>query len=157
VDCLLGYEWPGNVRELQNVIRRAALVAAGGTIEPDHLALRGAPQRATPLGSRPTAPDPRAGTSAIDEHRDGEAPRGRTLPPLDDVVRRHIERALSLTGGKVYGSDGAAALLGLKPSTLQSRMQKLGIERVSAGRVGTNRERTSRARTDRAGTKRARR
>jgi transcriptional regulator with GAF, ATPase, and Fis domain len=49
---------------------------------------------------------------------------------LDEAQRRHILHVLSLTGGRVYGEHGAAQLLGLKPSTLQSRMRKLGITRV---------------------------
>lgn len=49
--------------------------------------------------------------------------------PLDETIRTAIEAALTTTGGKVYGDDGAAALLGLKPPTLQSKMRKLGIDR----------------------------
>ncbi|MFP2933009.1 helix-turn-helix domain-containing protein, partial [Pyxidicoccus sp. 3LG] len=49
---------------------------------------------------------------------------------LAAVQREHIMRVLSLTRGRVYGPGGAAALLGLKPSTLQSRMKKLGIARL---------------------------
>jgi transcriptional regulator with GAF, ATPase, and Fis domain len=45
------------------------------------------------------------------------------------VVREYIRRVLALVGGQIYGQGGAATLLGLKPSTLQSRMKKLGIER----------------------------
>ncbi|MFW5686498.1 MAG: helix-turn-helix domain-containing protein, partial [Spirochaetota bacterium] len=54
-----------------------------------------------------------------------------SFPTLDEVVRTHIERALETTGGRVYGEGGAAELLGLKPTTLQSRMAKLGISRVA--------------------------
>lgn len=49
---------------------------------------------------------------------------------LAAVQREHIMRVLTLTRGRVYGANGAAALLGLKPSTLQSRMKKLGIARL---------------------------
>ena len=48
---------------------------------------------------------------------------------LDDVQRDHIRRVLALTGGRLYGRQGAAALLGLKPTTLQSRMKRLGVSR----------------------------
>ena len=51
------------------------------------------------------------------------------VAPLDEVIRAHIERALRAAGGRVYGTDGAAALLGVKPTTLQSRMKKLGVRR----------------------------
>ena len=53
----------------------------------------------------------------------------RDLPTLQEMERRHVLRALERTQGKIYGPDGAAALLGLKPTTLQSRMRKLGVER----------------------------
>jgi transcriptional regulator with GAF, ATPase, and Fis domain len=46
---------------------------------------------------------------------------------LDAAMAAHIEAALARTGGKIYGDDGAAALLGLKPSTLQSKMKKLRV------------------------------
>ncbi|MEO1085818.1 MAG: sigma 54-interacting transcriptional regulator, partial [Acidobacteriota bacterium] len=98
---LMAYDWPGNVRELQNVIERA-LVLAGecDLLEPDVIV----------LGRRDAA-----GSDA-----------GASLA-LDDVVRSHIERVLALTGGKVHGPDGAAALLQLNASTLRHRMDKLGI------------------------------
>jgi transcriptional regulator with GAF, ATPase, and Fis domain len=54
---------------------------------------------------------------------------GRRVATLDEIQREHITRVLGLTEGKIYGHDGAARLLGLKPSTLQSRMKKLGIAR----------------------------
>ena len=52
------------------------------------------------------------------------------MPTLAAVQREHILRVLALTRGRIYGAGGAAALLGLKPSTLQSRMKKLGIARA---------------------------
>jgi transcriptional regulator with GAF, ATPase, and Fis domain len=52
------------------------------------------------------------------------------VPTLEEVQRQHILRVLTLTQGRIYGPGGAAALLGLKPSTLQSRMKKLGITRL---------------------------
>ena len=53
-----------------------------------------------------------------------------SVPTLEEVQRQHILRVLTLTQGRIYGPGGAAALLGLKPSTLQSRMKKLGITRM---------------------------
>lgn len=60
-----------------------------------------------------------------------EIARGRSVgaAPFDLAVRAAIEQALQATRGKLYGTDGAAARLGLKPGTLQSKMRKLGIRR----------------------------
>ncbi len=99
--------WPGNVRELENGVQRAAILARGGTIGPEHFDT-GATDRS----------DPRA-------ERGEDAP----LVSLDGAITSHIERALDRCDGKVYGPEGAAAILGLPPSTLQSRMKKLGIHR----------------------------
>jgi transcriptional regulator with GAF, ATPase, and Fis domain len=52
------------------------------------------------------------------------------MPTLDEVQAAHIRDVLATTGGRIYGEGGAAQILGLKPSTLQSRMQKLGVARV---------------------------
>ena len=52
------------------------------------------------------------------------------VPQMNEVQRQHVARVLKRTDGKIYGDDGAAALLGLKPSTLQSRMKKLGLDRA---------------------------
>jgi transcriptional regulator with GAF, ATPase, and Fis domain len=51
-----------------------------------------------------------------------------TIVPLDEAVCQHIRQALSFTGGKISGKDGAAALLDIHPNTLRNRMQKLGIQ-----------------------------
>lgn len=58
-----------------------------------------------------------------------EAPTEGVLT-LEEMERRHIRQTLARTRGRVYGAGGAAELLGLKPSTLQSRMKKLGLERL---------------------------
>ncbi|MGF1467236.1 MAG: sigma 54-interacting transcriptional regulator [Sandaracinaceae bacterium] len=103
--ALRRHRWPGNIRELANVLERATIVARTDELGPDDLGLL-----------------PGSGH--------GVAPGGDAAPlPLAEVERRHIEAALRYTGGKIYGDDGAAALLGLKPSTLQSRMKKRGIDR----------------------------
>ncbi len=98
--------WPGNVRELANTLERATILSSG--FELDLLA----PGEAPPMG-----------VAIPDEERedDGE------LPTLQEMERGHIAHALRRTGGKLYGKDGAAAILGLNPSTLRSRMQKLGL------------------------------
>ncbi len=101
---LNSYSWPGNVRELQNTLERAAILATNSAIMPDHL--RGERITQEPLSSPALA---------------------RELQTLDEVMREHIRKALEYTNGKIYGEDGAAKILGLKPTTLQSRMRKLGI------------------------------
>jgi formate hydrogenlyase transcriptional activator len=106
---LEAYDWPGNVRELENFLQRALILSPG-----PELALADLP--ASPLRSAAAAPaaEPAA------------APRR-----FDDEVRGLIERALDHAGGRVYGPNGAAALLGLRPTTLQGKMKKY---RVRAGK-----------------------
>ena len=110
---LAAYDWPGNVRELANVMERAAIVGRDGILNTEDLDI----------------PDPngkivgKSGVSGID---DSECTPVRTL---SEVQRRHIAAVLEITGGRIYGHQGAAALLGVKPSTLQSKMKKLGLTR----------------------------
>lgn len=114
VDCLLDHHWPGNVRELQNVIHRAALVAGGKQIRKAHLGLRDA---------RYQAGGEVGGTLALPAV---ELNRGNFLR-MADMEADYIRKALSVCNGKIYGEDGAASLLDMKPTTLQSRMKKFGI------------------------------
>jgi transcriptional regulator with GAF, ATPase, and Fis domain len=104
LDLLAGYAWPGNVRELENVIERAVILTRGSVLE---------------LGGWRRKADAPAGPSPV--------------PTLDEVQRRHIVEVLELTGWQVSGERGAASLLGLKPTTLEARMKKLGITRKTAG------------------------
>jgi transcriptional regulator with GAF, ATPase, and Fis domain len=106
IDRLRAHEWRGNIRELINVLERATILQQPGPLEVD-----------LPQSGRRSAVMP-----ALPERAD--ASRVRTLV---EVEREHIESVLARVGGKIYGTDGAAALLGLKPSTLQSRMQRLGL------------------------------
>jgi transcriptional regulator with GAF, ATPase, and Fis domain len=99
---LRAHDWPGNVRELENVIERALLLSPG-----EDLVL------ASPLATRWV----KKGDLAA------------TVLTYREAVVACIERALDATGGKIYGSCGAARLLGLKPTTLQSKIRKLGIQR----------------------------
>jgi PAS domain S-box-containing protein len=111
---LARYDWPGNVRELQNVIERGVILARGGRV---HVDLRDIGVADEDL--RPAAPVP---PSALD-------PAELTLDDVRALERRVIEVALEACNGKIYGDDGAAARLGLKPTTLSSRLKKMGIEK----------------------------
>lgn len=104
MDALARYAWPGNVRELQNVIERAVLTSAGPEL-----------RLAEPLGTAEPSGNP------VTMHSGPET--------LEAVERHHILEILQRTQWQVAGAGGAAERLGLKPSTLRSRMKKLGIER----------------------------
>ncbi|XCN74446.1 MAG: sigma 54-interacting transcriptional regulator [Candidatus Electrothrix aestuarii] len=105
IDFLLSYSWPGNVRELGNIVERAMILSPAGPLTFDHL---------NPV-------DTKKNTEEMPSHQ-----REQPLD-LDSVISRHIRSVLSQTDGKVNGEDGAAALLGVNPSTLRNRMKKLGI------------------------------
>ena len=97
MDALVRYPWPGNVRELENLIERAVILTRGATLQ-------------IPLAElRPAATDT---TSAL---------------TLEDAERDHIRRVLEQSNGVVGGPKGAAAKLGMKRTTLQSKMKKLGM------------------------------
>jgi formate hydrogenlyase transcriptional activator len=96
--------WPGNVRELENYLQRALILSPG-------------PELRLPEPPAPPCADEPEARAAPD---DGV---GR----FDDEVRALIERALARCSGRVYGPQGAAALLGLKPTTLQGKMRKYGV------------------------------
>ncbi len=100
--ALEAHDWPGNVRELENFLQRALILSPG------------------PELVLPELP----ATAARPEH----APASSSPPgTFEDEVRAVIERALAHAGGRVYGPTGAAALLGLRPTTLQGKMKKYGI------------------------------
>ena len=109
------YSWPGNIRELGNLLERAAILARGSVLTPDLFDLSHSSDAKAGVGESPT---PSADASA-------EAP----MISLDEAQKRHIRMVLNRVNGKIYGPGGAAEILGLKPSTLQSRMKKLGLER----------------------------
>lgn len=112
VERLQRYDWPGNVRELENAVERELIRnQAAGPGEPLRFDDAAAPTAAT-------TPKPE-GTPA--------EPSGAPALELDEAIRRHITRVLDIARGKVQGPTGAAALLGMNPSTLRHRMRKLGI------------------------------
>ena len=111
-DCrrrLETYSWPGNVRELQNVLERAVITARDGRIDLDRALQDGEP--AAPVNVAEAMP------------------RVRTARELEALERQNIIAALDSAEWKIAGSDGAAQLLGVKPTTLSSRIKALGIER----------------------------
>ena len=101
--ALQGYRWPGNVRELEHLIERSVLLTRGNTIKEIHL---------------PTS-----------ERRPSEAQHDDTVKTLEENERDHILKALQHCKGKIFGKGGAADLLDINVSTLNSRIKKLGIKK----------------------------
>ena len=99
MDALQRYSWPGNVRELRNMIEHAMIVSKGSKL------IVNMPDRRTASSGEPVN------------------------NALEDMERRHILSVLEKTGRRISGSGGAAEILGLKRTTLQSRIKKLGIKR----------------------------
>ncbi|MEZ6115550.1 MAG: sigma 54-interacting transcriptional regulator [Pirellulaceae bacterium] len=110
VQQLQRYDWPGNVRELQHVLERAVIIATDGKLRLD-------------LPKETSMQQPKMPMQA------NEASHERVLTDqeLRDFERENIRRALAATGGKVYGRGGAAEMLGLKPTTLLSRIRAFGL------------------------------
>ena len=108
---LQSYDWPGNVRELQNVIERSVIRSRDGRLDPGL-------NLSTPSVSRPV-------------RKTDSAPKAApvSLHDLKRHERAFILEALSKTRGKIYGPDGAAALLGLKPTTLSSKVHRMGLKK----------------------------
>lgn len=102
MEALVRWHWPGNVRELENIIERAVILSPG-----------------------PVLRVPLAELAPIE----GEKGDGETAGTLEDAEREHILRMLRQSRGIISGPNGAAALLGLKRTTLNSKMRKLGITR----------------------------
>jgi transcriptional regulator with GAF, ATPase, and Fis domain len=118
---LRAYAWPGNIRELQNIIERAVVLTSGNVLSltPDF-----GPALTT---NTPTPRIDSAGDSAIPTAPSSTLPAASGA--LDAVEQRHIELVLNQTNWMIEGDRGAAKILCMNPSTLRSRMQKLGIQR----------------------------
>ena len=104
IDTLRRYSWPGNIRELENVIERAVILSSGSTLNIQEL-----------TDSQPNE------LSAESES-----------VTLESMEKAYIAKILEETNGVISGERGASTVLGLHPSTLRSRMQKLGIKRSSS-------------------------
>lgn len=108
MDTLHQYSWPGNVRELENVIERAVINAQNKALRIEL---------------------PKILVSSVDKPKTLKVDVYKTLA---EIEREYILRILEKTDWKIAGSDGAALILGINPSTLRSRMQKLGIKKSVA-------------------------
>lgn len=110
MDALMAYDWPGNIRELENVLERAMILARGRDL---------------------------IITEALEPAQQQPRESGRVLrQDLEQIERKQILGALEASGWRIKGEGNAADRLGLKPSTLRSRMKRLGIERRSEGSGG---------------------
>jgi transcriptional regulator with GAF, ATPase, and Fis domain len=105
LEVLQHYDWPGNVRELRNVLERAMILSPGPMLRVDPLDM---PKLASSSTMRSTSTD-----------------------CLEDVEREHILHVLADTAWRIKGPDSASARLRMKPSTLRSRLKRLGIVRPS--------------------------
>lgn len=114
---LQSYPWPGNVRELRNVVERAAILARGQTLEFD-------------LAPTTAVADTRASGTRLESGESGDTdPEFLTEIEMQQRERENLLAVLKKTNWKIKGPDGAAELLGVKPSTLVSRMSKWGLSR----------------------------
>jgi transcriptional regulator with GAF, ATPase, and Fis domain len=110
MEALVRYHWPGNIRELQNVIERAVILSKGSMLNVSLAGLESDAPRATHALTKSTQ----------SEHKNLQ-------DVLNNTQQNEILRALEASNGIIAGPSGAAARLGVKRSTLQLRMQKLGI------------------------------
>jgi transcriptional regulator with GAF, ATPase, and Fis domain len=111
---LQGYDWPGNIRELRNVIERAVILARGGPLYFD------LPVTDSRPASSPARELPEASGS----------PAFLTEAEMQRLERENLLAVLDRSGWKIKGRDGAAELLGIRPTTLISRINKLGLKRA---------------------------
>ena len=132
VQALRSYTWPGNVRELRNVVERALITSQGGSLglsgvlpRAAHVASSGV--AAAIPASRTVSPASDGGSGSTSKPSGGVL----TVDALKDLERDNLVRALEATGWRVGGDNGAARLLGTKPSTLRSRMAALGITKTT--------------------------
>jgi transcriptional regulator with GAF, ATPase, and Fis domain len=112
VHLLQRYLWPGNIRELQHVLERAAILSLDGKLKLD-----------LEISSERSHQD-----AVFKTAEDQSQSKILTAGEMKALERENIRKALSLANGRVYGQCGAATLLGMRPTTLASRIKALGIE-----------------------------
>jgi formate hydrogenlyase transcriptional activator len=101
MEALVAYDWPGNVRELENVVERAVILTTGPVLRLEDCLPLAVPTPPSPSGVR----------------------------TLAEVERSYVLEVLTATRGRVSGPQGAARLLGIKPTTLEARIRRLGIQK----------------------------
>ena len=114
IELLQAYDWPGNVRELEHCMQRVVIACNGSQINTTDLMQCGFDIADSTLGLKGRALS---------------VAQGREIMPLLEFERRYILEVLNATNWRIKGPKGAAALLGMPPSTLYGKMRKLGIKR----------------------------
>ncbi len=104
------WHWPGNIRELENFIERSVILTEGTTLH-------------VPIGELSIVSD------LADGHSEQSRVRSLNFASLEELERKYILQVLRQAQGVIAGSGGAAAMLGMKRTTLQSKIQRLGIRR----------------------------
>ena len=119
MDALSNYSWPGNIRELENLLERAVILSPGKELRVPLSELKSATLAAA------------AGADSSFSFTSSTSSTSLTssISTLEEAERQHILRALKQTQWRIAGPKGAAVLLGMKRTTLQARMRKLGIRR----------------------------
>jgi len=107
-ELLTSYSWAGNVRELQNVVERELILNPSGPLKFNQFLMH-------------------QNKNKFDQNINQNSLVETNITDLDSIIKTHIEKILKLAQGKIHGKGGAAELLGINPSTLRNRMNKLGI------------------------------